>query len=480
MYMLDLSFLTIQELKDLIQSKKISKKEVVQFFLQRAHIAQNLNAVLEVFDQDSVIAASSQEGDLAGIPGYIKSNICQKERVASCASNILKDFKSTYDATVVERLKNEGALIIGSANNDEFAMGSSGETSAFGATKNPWNQELVAGGSSSGSAAVVAAGLAPWALGSDTGGSVRQPAALCGIVGFKPTYGLNSRYGLIAYGSSLDTIGIFTRTVHDTATVLSAIAGQDPKDATSLPTQKQDYTRELSGKIKPGLKIGVVENAIEAQALHPEIREANEAAIKEYEKMGATIKRVTLSSFDYGAACYFVISRAEAASNLARFDGIRYGLRKAGNSLLDLYEKTRQEGFGTEVKARILVGNYVLSVGHAAQFYNNAQLVRQMIREQLHEVFKEVDLLVMPTHATPAFRVGEFDNDKLTMDLQDYFTAPINLAGVPAISIPVGFSQNKLPLGLQLVGPNLSEHLLFQTAHAYQFVTDWHKRHPQI
>ena len=478
--MLDLSFLTIQELSHALDAKKVSKEEVVKTLLDRAHSAQDLNATLEVFSQESVLAASSHSGPLAGIPGYIKSNICQKDRVTSCASKILENFVSTYDATCVERLKQAGALVLGTTNNDEFAMGSSGETSAFGITKNPWNKELVPGGSSSGSAAAVAAGLAPWALGSDTGGSVRQPAALCGIVGFKPTYGLNSRYGLIAYGSSLDTIGIFTRTVYDSALVQSVIGGQDPKDATSLPTQKQDYTQNLSGSIKSGLTIGVIENAIEAQALHPEIRQANEEAIKVYEKMGATIKRITLSSFDYGAACYFIISRAEAASNLARFDGIRYGLRVSEKSLIDLYEQTRHQGFGDEVKARILVGNYVLSVGHAGQFYNNAQIVRQKIREQLADAFKEVDLLVMPTHATPAFKVGEFDDDKLTMDLQDYFTAPINLAGVPAISIPVGFSKNNLPLGMQLVGPHLSEHLLFQTAHAYQCVTDWHKQHPKL
>jgi aspartyl-tRNA(Asn)/glutamyl-tRNA(Gln) amidotransferase subunit A len=478
--MQDISFLTIKELKNLLDSQKISKKEVVQFFLARAKDNKDLNAVIDQYDINSILSSSSEQGLLSGIPGYIKSNICQKDRITSCASKILENFKSTYDATVVERLKAEGAVSLGSANNDEFAMGSSGETSAFGVTKNPWNKELVPGGSSSGSAAAVAAGLAPWALGSDTGGSVRQPAALCGIVGFKPTYGLNSRFGLIAYGSSLDTIGIFTRTVYDNAMVLSAIAGQDEKDSTSLPEAKKDYTKNLDGSIKPGLTIGVIDDAFEAQALHPEIRQANEAAIKEYEKMGAIIKHIRIPSLDYGAACYFIISRAEAASNLARFDGIRYGLRVPGKSLVDLYEATRHDGFGTEVKARILVGNYVLSVGHAGQYYDNAQRVRQLIRQQLAAAFKEVDILVMPTHATPAFKVGEFDNDKLTMDLQDYFTAPLNLAGVPGISIPVGFSSKGLPLGMQLVGSHLSEELLFQTAHAYQQITDWHRQHPSL
>ncbi len=478
--MQDISFLSIEELKSLIDSKAISKKEVVEFFINKSTQHKDLNAVLENYDIESILSQSSGDGLLSGIPGYVKSNICQKDRITSCSSKILENFRSTYDATVVERLKKEGALSLGSANNDEFAMGSSGETSAFGITKNPWNKELVPGGSSSGSAAAVAAGLAPWALGSDTGGSVRQPAALCGIVGFKPTYGLNSRFGLIAYGSSLDTIGFLTRTVFDSALLLSATAGKDNNDSTSLSVGKKDYTKNLDGSIKPGLKIGVIEDAYNAQALHPEIRQANEEAIKVYEKIGATVKRISIPSLDYGAACYFIISRAEAASNLARFDGIRYGLRVPGKSLIDLYEATRHDGFGTEVKARILVGNYVLSVGHAGAFYDNAQKVRQLIRQQLLDAFKDVDLLVLPTHATPAFKVGEFDNDKLTMDLQDYFTAPFNLAGVPGLSIPVGFSSKGLPLGMQLVGPHLSEELLFQTAYAYQQKTDWHRKHPLL
>ena len=476
----DLSFLTIQELKNLLETKKISKQEVISFFIDRAKKHRNLNAVLELADLATPLSTSAESGFLAGIPGYRKDNICEKDQISSCASAILKDFRSTYDSTIVKRLKDQGAVIIGRTNMDEFAMGSSGETSVYGITKNPWNTELVPGGSSSGSAAAVAAGLAPWALGSDTGGSVRQPAALCGIVGFKPTYGLNSRYGLIAYGSSLDMVGFFTRTAYDTALLLSATAGQDQYDSTTLAVEQQDYTKTLDGKITQGLTLGVIEDALDAEALHPEIRQATENAIKEYEKMGATIKRIRIPSLSYGAACYFIVSRAEAASNLARFDGIRYGLRVPEKSLTDLYEKTREIGFGTEVKARILVGNYVLSVGHAGQFYDNAQRVRQMIYQEMVDAFKNVDLFVLPTHATPAFKVGAFDNDKLTMDLQDYFTAPLNLAGVPGISIPMGFSKDGLPLGMQLVGPHLSEHLLLKTAHAYQSVTDWHTKTPKI
>lgn len=476
----DLAFKTIQELKALLADGKISHEDLLDYFIKRAEEYKHLGAVLETFDKESILNSFKSLGFLAAIPGYIKDNICQKGRKASCGSKILENFVSPYNATVVDRLQQEGAFLLGRANMDEFAMGSSGETSAFGKTKNPWDTTCVPGGSSSGSAAVVAAGLAPWALGSDTGGSVRQPAAFCGIVGLKPTYGLNSRYGLIAYGSSLDTVGIFTRTAYDNALVLSAIAGLDLKDSSSLSVQKKDYTQELDGTLPKNLTIGVIEDALEAQALHPEVRQKVENALAEYEKMGAIIKRVRIKSLDYCAASYFIISRAEAASNLARFDGVRYGLRVSEKTLTGMYETTRHDGFGAEVKARIMVGNYVLSVGHASDYYDNAQRVRRVIRKELREAFRNVDVLVMPTQSAPAFKIGQFDNDKLAMDLQDYFTAPVNLTGVPALSIPVGFSQEKLPIGMQLIGPHLSECLLYKVAHAYQQVTDWHKQHPSI
>lgn len=478
--MKDLAFKTIRELKVLLAENKISHEELLDYFIARAKQYKHLGAVIETFDKESILNSFKSLGSLAAIPGYIKDNICQEGRAASCGSKILENFVSPYSATVVERLQRQGAFLLGRANMDEFAMGSSGETSAFGKTKNPWNFECVPGGSSSGSAAAVAAGLAPWALGSDTGGSVRQPAAFCGIVGLKPTYGLNSRYGLIAYGSSLDTVGIFTRTAYDNALVLSAIAGVDIKDSSSLSVQKKDYTQELDGTLPQNFTIGVIENALEAEGLHPEVREAVEKALLEYEKMGATIKRVRIKTLEYCAASYFIISRAEAASNLARFDGVRYGMRVSENTLNDMYEKTRHDGFGPEVKARIMVGNYVLSVGHATDYYDSAQRVRRIIRKELREAFRNVDVLVMPTQSAPAFKIGQFDNDKLAMDLQDYFTAPVNLTGVPALSIPIGFSQDKLPIGMQLIGPHLSESLLYKAADAYQQVTDWHTQHPDL
>ncbi len=474
------SFATIETLKKALAAQEISAANLVDLALERAEKCKVLNAVLETFDKDSILQNSQPTGRLAGIPGYIKDNICQKDRITSCASNILKNFYSTYDATAVARLKNEGALLVGRANMDEFAMGSSGETSAFGKTKNPWDLECVPGGSSSGSAAAVAAGLASWALGSDTGGSVRQPAAMCGLVGMKPTYGLVSRYGLIAYGSSLDTIGVLTRTVYDNALVLSVIGGHDAKDSSSLKTEPKEYTKYLTGDIKKGLRIGVVQDAINAQGLHPEIRQATMDALKVLESKGATLHPVSIKSLEYCAASYFIISRAEAASNLARFDGVRYGTRVAGKNLLEMYEKTRCQGFGSEVKTRILMGNYVLSVGHASQFYDNAQRVRRAIRKEMQDAFDTVDLLVMPTHSVPAFKAGAYDNNKLEMDLQDYFTAPINLAGVPAISIPVGFTKDDKPIGMQLIGPHLSEELIFQTGHAYQQETTWHTRTPSL
>ncbi len=474
------SFATIEALKNALAAQEISATNLVDLALERAKKLEVLGAVIETFDKESILQDAPQTGRLAGIPGYIKDNICQKDRITSCASNILKNFRSTYDATAVSRLKKEGALLVGRTNMDEFAMGSSGETSAFGKTKNPWDFECVPGGSSSGSAAAVAAGLASWALGSDTGGSVRQPAAMCGLVGMKPTYGLVSRFGLIAYGSSLDTIGVLTRTVYDNALVLSVIGGKDEKDSSCLKTEPKDYTKGLTGELKKGLRIGVVQDAINAEGLHPEVRQATLDALKVFEAQGATLHPVSIKSLEYCAASYFIISRAEAASNLARFDGVRYGTRVAGKNLLEMYEKTRCQGFGSEVKTRILMGNYVLSVGHASQFYDNAQRVRRAIRKEMQDAFESVDLLVMPTHSVPAFKTGTYDNDKLAMDLQDYFTAPVNLAGVPAISIPVGFTKDNKPLGMQLIGPHLSEELIFQTGHAYQQKTSWHTQTPSL
>jgi aspartyl-tRNA(Asn)/glutamyl-tRNA(Gln) amidotransferase subunit A len=478
--MSNLAFTTLYELKEKLLKKEISQEELLDFFLKRFETFDGrLGSALEIFDKESIEKQRCQGGMLSGIPGIFKDNICQEGRISSCASKMLENFVSPYNATVAEKIIGHGGLIIGRANMDEFAMGSSTETSAYKEAKNPWDLSRVPGGSSGGSAAAVAAGLVPWALGSDTGGSVRQPAAFCGIVGIKPTYGRVSRYGLIAYASSLDQIGVCTRTVRDNALVLSVITGKDDKDSTTVSTPVCDYTQDLGTMLPTGLRIGIIENALYAQGMDPEIVSAIEKAIGVLEAQGGSVRRVTLPALEYSAAVYFVVSRAEAASNLARFDGVRYGMRYAkAKNLLDMYCKTRHDGFGNEVKSRIMVGNYVLSSGHSGEYYDNAKSVQQMIRQEFDTAFQDIDILVMPTHPVPAFTFGAFDVDPLQMDLQDYFTCPMNLAGVPAISIPCGFTKDNLPIGFQCVGPHWSEHLLYKVAHAYEQATDWHTKHP--
>lgn len=477
------AFATIQELKLGLEQKKFSPKELVQESFKRfaAH-DDTIKSALELFDIDSVMQDYVPGGILSGVPGIIKDNICQKNRITSCASKILANYVSTYDATAIARLKQQGALLVGRANMDEFAMGSSTETSAFIKTTNPWNSSCVPGGSSGGSIAAVAAGLVPWALGSETGGSVRHPAAFCGVVGLKPTYGAVSRYGLIAYASSLDQIGVATRTVYDNALVFSAIAGHDKQDASSLvQLHQKDYTRLLTGVLPTGLKVGVIRSLLHHPALDPEIAASTQQMLDVLQKAGATLIDVELPTMDYGAATYFIISRAEAASNLSRFDGVRYGYRSSdAKNLHDLYVNSRTEGFGKEVKVRMMIGNYVLSAGYADKYYHNAQKVKNMIRQDFLDVFKKVDVLVMPSQSVPAFPFGKYDNNKLQMDLQDYFLCPMNLAGVPAMSVPTGFTQTGLPIGSQIVGPHLSEELLFQVGHAYQQLTDWHLKTPQL
>ena len=473
-------FVTIKELREQIEKKEVTQEELLSYFLNRFKTYDGtVGSALEVFDEPSILKAAEGKGMLEGIPGLIKDNIAQKSRNLTCASKILAGFTSTYDATAIEWLKGQGALLVGRANMDEFAMGSSTENSAYLKTKNPWDISRVPGGSSGGSAAAVAAGLVPWALGSETGGSVRQPASLCGIVGLKPTYGLVSRYGLVAYASSLDQIGVLTTTAYDCAVVLSVIAGHDVKDSTSLTVQKKDYTQQLSGTLPKDICIGVVDNALQAEGMDSQVVAAIEEAINVYEKMGAKIKRISLPMLDYSAASYFIVSRAEAASNLARYDGVRYGIRAEADTLGQMYLKTRHDGFGQEVKARIMIGNYVLSAGHADAFYENAMKVQRLIRRELSDAFDGVQVLIMPTNPVPAFTFGAFDRDKLQMDLQDYFTCSMNLAGNPAISIPCGMSSDQLPIGMQLVGPHLSEGLLLQCADAYERQTPWHAMHPK-
>ena len=476
-----LAFATINELLRQLKSGTISREQLLYYTLERfKKYNKQLGAALEVFDQDSIMHSSSDKGALSGLPGIIKDNIAQKNRSLTCASKILEGFISPFDATVCRRLKEAGALLVGRANMDEFAMGSSNETSAYFPVKNPWNMDHVPGGSSGGSIAAVAAGLVPWALGSDTGGSIRQPAAFCGVVGLKPTYGLVSRYGLVAYGSALDQIGVATRTVHGNASILSVVAGHDIRDSSSLDVLQKDYTQQLNGSIPSNFTIGVIDNALTAHGMDKEVSAAIQDAIDVYKQMGVQVKRVSLPSLEYGAAAYFIISRAEAASNLARFDGVRYGMRvKNAPNLAAMYAETRHDGFGSEVKTRIMVGNFVLSAGRSGDFYNNAKRVQRLIRREFSQAFEHVDLLLMPTHPAAAFTFGAYDVDKLQMDLQDYFTCPANLAGIPAISIPCGFTQNKLPIGLQLIGPHLSEGLLYQIAYAYEQKTPWHTMHPE-
>ncbi len=476
------AFHSIDELEKKIALKEVSRQELLRYFLDRfAQYDKELGSALEVFLEQSILEGSQTHGTLSGIPGIIKDNIAQAGRPLSCASRILENFISPYDATAIARLKQSGALLVGRANMDEFAMGSSTETSAYKKTRNPWDHKRVPGGSSGGSIAAVAAGLVPWALGSDTGGSVRQPSGFCSTVGIKPTYGLVSRYGLVAYGSSLDQIGVATRSVKDNARVLSVIAGQDIHDSSTKAVEQKDYTAHLKPTLSRPVTIGIVKNALYAEGMDSEVIEVIENAIADLKKLGVSIAEIELPTIDYSAAAYFIISRAEAASNLGRFDGVRYGYRAPNiDTLGAMYSKTRNQGFGAEVKTRILVGNYVLSAGHAGAFYDNARKVQAMIRAEFLQAFKHVDLLLMPTQPAPAFELGAYSDDKLKIDLQDYFTCSINLAGVPAISIPCGFTKTRLPLGMQLIGPDLSEELIYQVAHAYEQATEWHTIRPTM
>ncbi len=478
----EFAFASIKTLRQALDAGTISIDELLSYYLKRFETYdKKLGSALEVFDKESILQASSLKGPLAGIPGIVKDNICQKDRITSCSSKILQNYRAPYNATVVSRLDEAGALRVGRANCDEFAMGSSTETSAYQITRNPWDLDRVPGGSSGGSIVAVAAGLVPWSLGSETGGSVRQPAALCGIVGLKPTYGLLSRYGLVAYASSLDQIGISTRYVYDNALLLSLVVGKDPMDATSVSVENSDYISNLTGKLKEGFTLGIIDNALTTDGFDPEVLKKLEDAIKHFEGLGAKIKRISLPIMDHAAAVYFMVSRAEAASNLARFDGVRYGYRCDNpTSLTDMYTRSRTEGFGAEVKARILVGMYVLSAGHSNEYYKAAKRVQALMREAYYEAFKEVDLLFAPVSPTHAFKLGEFKDNSLALDLQDYFTASNNLTGTPALAVPCGFTQAGLPIGFQLIGPEFSEAAIYQAAYAYEQSTEWHTKHPDL
>jgi len=404
---------------------------------------------------------------LAGVPIAIKDNICVTGMQTSCGSSILGPYHPPYNATVIERLLTAGAVIIGKTNCDEFAMGSSNENSAFGPVRNPWDVSRVPGGSSGGSAAAVAAGIVPVALGSDTGGSVRQPAALCGVIGLKPTYGRVSRYGLVAFGSSLDQIGVFARDVSDAAIVLQVIAGRDPNDATTADVTVPDYSAELGGEIR-GMRVGV-SRALLGEGLDDEVRASIDNAIEAYRDLGAEIVDIDLPHAKYAIAVYYIIATAEASSNLARYDGVRYGFRaEEAPALRDMYRKTRDEGFGPEVKRRIMLGTYVLSAGYYDAYYLKAQKVRTLLRQDFVKAFETCDAVLTPTTPTPAFKFGEKVDDPLAMYLNDIYTVTANLAGIPGISVPCGLSSGGLPIGMQLLAPYWSEATLFRLAHAYQ------------
>ncbi len=434
-------------------------------------------ALREAAESDERRARGAARGPLDGIPVAIKDNLVQVGEPTSCASRILEGFVSPYDATVVERLNGAGAVIIGRTNLDEFAMGSSTENSAFGPSRNPWDLARTPGGSSGGSAAAVAAGIVPLAFGSDTGGSIRQPAACTGIVGMKPTYGRVSRWGLVAFASSLDQIGPLTRTAADCAVALGAIAGHDPRDSTSIPEPVPDFAASLTGDVS-GLVLGLPREYFEARGADPAVLEAVHSAVSILEKAGAKLREVSLPHTKYGIAAYYLIAPAEASSNLARYDGVRYGHRAAHpRDLADLYHRTRSEGFGSEVKRRILLGTYVLSAGYYDAYYRKAQQVRTLLRRDFEEAFRGCDAIVTPTAPEIAFRIGEKADDPLSMYLSDIYTVTANLAGIPGLSLPCGFVQS-MPVGLQILGAPLEEATVLRVADAWQRHSDFHLRRP--
>ena len=481
----------IRELHQQLTSKARSAVEIAQAQLDQAQAVEpKLNSFVSLTAEkalaqakavDDKIAAGEDIGLLAGIPIAIKDNLCTKGIRTTCSSKMLENFVPPYDATVTAKLEAAGSVFVGKTNLDEFAMGGSTENSAFKTTGNPWDISRVPGGSSGGSAAAVAGGQAPISLGSDTGGSIRQPASFCGIVGMKPTYGLVSRFGLVAFASSLDQIGPFGRTVEDTAILLSAIAGHDPKDATSLNVEIPDYTKSLKNTANSplkGRKVGSIKETF-GDGLDASVGAAVNVAIDQLKALGADVKEISCPRFNYGVSAYYIIAPCEASANLARYDGVRYGLRAEEPNLLSMYNKTRSEGFGDEVKRRIMIGTYALSAGYYDAFYLKAQKVRTLIKQDFEKAFEDVDILVSPTAPSTAFKTGEND-DPLSMYLLDLMTIPVNMAGLPGMSVPCGFDDNGMPIGLQLVSNVLREDLLFEVGHAYEQSTDWHQHQPKL
>ncbi|MBP6922606.1 MAG: Asp-tRNA(Asn)/Glu-tRNA(Gln) amidotransferase subunit GatA [Veillonella sp.] len=467
---------TIHELHTKLVNKEISAVELTKAVIAHkeqvepavhAYLSDSHEQALAVAaNVDEKIAKGEAISPLAGVPGAIKDNICIQGQPATCASKMLENFIPPYNASVMEQLFSQDVVSLGKLNMDEFAMGGSTENSALAKTANPWNTDCVPGGSSGGSAAAVSSGSAIWALGSDTGGSIRQPASFCGVVGMKPTYGNVSRYGLIAFASSLDQIGPVTRDVTDAAIVMNAITGHDVKDSTSIPGDRPDYTKALVNDVK-NIKIGVPKEYY-GEGLNAEVRKAMDEAIETYKKLGAEIIEVSLPTTKYALSAYYIIALAEASTNLARYDGVSYGLRVPADNLVEMSTKTRTEGFGQEVQRRILLGTYVLSSGYYDAYYLKALKVRRLIKNEFDEAFKQVDLLLAPTAPNTSYKFGEKLNDPLAMYLEDVCTVPANLAGIPGISVPTGMSSSNLPIGMQLLGPAMGEEVLLRAAYTFE------------
>jgi len=478
---------SLSQLGAALRSKKISSVELTQLYLKRiAALNPELNAYITVNEELSLQQARAADTQLAlshahaltGIPIAQKDIFCAKGWRTTCGSKMLSNFIAPYDAHVIEQFNRAGAVNLGKTNMDEFAMGSSNETSFFGKVKNPWNRNSVPGGSSGGSAAAISAGMCAAATGTDTGGSIRQPAALCGISGLKPTYGVISRYGMVAFASSLDQAGPMARSAEDLSLLLNAMAGFDARDSTSLQREPEDYTRNLNTPLD-GLRIGLPKEFF-TEGVHSDVANAIESAITEYKKLGARIVDIHLPNSNLSVPVYYVLAPAEASSNLSRFDGVRYGYRASEYAnLAEMYEKSRAQGFGAEVKRRIMIGTYVLSHGYYDAYYLQAQKIRRLIAQDFVEAFKQCDVIMGPTTPTTAFNLGEKNDDPVQMYLSDIYTIAVNLAGLPGMSIPAGFSNNGLPIGLQIIGNYFEEARMLNVAHQYQQVADWHTRSPQ-
>jgi len=484
---MELHTLGIGELRTLLDRKEVAVKDVVDSVYRRidavedrvrAFVTLTRERALEMASEAQKRIDNNLSTPLLGIPLGIKDNMCTRGIRTTCSSKILAQFIPPYESTVTSRLAEKGYILIGKTNLDEFAMGSSTENSGFHTTRNPWDLERIPGGSSGGSTAAVAADECIAALGSDTGGSIRQPASLCGVVGLKPTYGRVSRYGLVAFASSLDQIGPITKNVKDAALLMNVIAGHDPCDSTSAPVDVPDFTAALGHDIK-GLRIGVPKEYF-IKGMDEEVERSLREALKQLESLGGVPLEVSLPHTDYAVATYYLLATSEASSNLARYDGVKYGFRQTGKDLLEMYKNTRAKGFGSEVKRRIMLGTYALSSGYYDAYYKKAQQVRTLIKRDFEEAFSRVDVMVTPTAPTPAFKVGEKADDPLQMYLSDIFTISVNLAGVPGISIPCGFTHNGLPIGMQLIGRHFDEETILRAAFAYEQATEWHKRKPRI